>query len=301
MNLFTILKKTKVEFTFKLVTSIVLRGLLLVIPYYWSNLINLVTEEKYSVVSKLIIIILILSLLYYVWCYLNQKSWYNFYNKIYLELTNFVMNANLKNVTIGEYTNIINNDVDIIGTFLGNGVTRFVQIIEFLVIYIYFFNVNKYIFLVTVIISLLMAYVIFFLGSKIQKDNQSRKENLDIKTMNIHNIFDILKKNKEIKDGKFIESTKTYLKSNAKFNVFANGIIYLSLFIIELFRYLIIIYAIYLVSKGRMEIGTIILIYTYYAKILTNFEVLGTISADYQSVKVSINRLMSIKNKEDTK
>ena len=301
MNLFTILKKTKVEFTFKLVTSIVLRGILLVIPYYWSNLINLVTEEKYSVVSKIIIIILILSLLYYVWCYLNQKSWYNFYNKIYLELTNFVMNANLKNVTIGEYTNIINNDVDIIGTFLGNGVTRFVQIIEFLVIYIYFFNVNKYIFLVTVIISLLMAYVIFFLGSKIQKDNQSRKDNLDIKTMNIHNIFDVLKKNKEIKDGKFIESTKAYLKSNAKFNVFANGIIYLSLFIIELFRYLIIIYAIYLVSKGRMEIGTIILIYTYYAKILTNFEVLGTISADYQSVKVSINRLMSIKDKEDTK
>ena len=260
MNLLKILKKTKVEFTFKLVTSIVLRGLLLVIPYYWSNLINLVTEEKYSVVSKLIIIILVLSLLYYVWCYLNQKSWYNFYNKIYLELTNFVMNANLKNVTIGEYTNIINNDVDIIGTFLGNGVTRLVQIIEFLVIYIYFFSVNKYIFLVTVIISLLMAYVIFFLGSKIQKENKNRKENLDIKTMNIHNIFDILKKNKEIKNDKFIESTKAYLKSNAKFNVFANGIIYLLLFIIELFRYLIIIYAIYLVSKGRMEIGTILLL-----------------------------------------
>jgi len=295
MNLFTILKKTKKEFAFKLITGIVIRSLLLIIPYYWSNLINLVTEEKYSVVTKLIIIILILSLLYYVWCYLNQKAWYNFYNKIYLELTNSVMNANIKNISLGEYTNIINNDIDIIGTFLGNGVTRLVQIVEFLIIYIYFLNVNFYIFLITVIVSILMAYVIFYLGSKIQKENKYRKENLDIKTMNIHNIYDVIKSNKKIKDNSFIASTKAYLKSNAKFNVFANAIIYLSLFIIELVRYLIIIYAIYLVSQGKMSLGTVLLIYTYYAKIIANFEVLGTISAEYQSVKVSIKRLNNLK------
>lgn len=300
MNLFTILKKIKGEFAFKLTTSIVIRSLLLIIPYYWSKLINHITEEKYGVVSKLIIIILILSLLYYVWCYLNQKSWYRFYNKIYLELTNNVMNANIKDITIGEYTNIINNDIDIIGTFLGNGVTRLVQIIEFLIIYIYFLNVNFYIFLITVIVSLLMAFVIFYLGNKIQKENKYRKENLDIKTMNIHNIYDILKSNKKIKDDSFIESTKEYLKSNAKFNVFANAIIYISLFVIELVRYLIIIYAIILVSQGKMALGTVILIYTYYAKILANFEVLGTISAEYQSVKVSINRLNNISKKEIT-
>ena len=44
-----------------------------------------------------------------------------------------------------------------------------------------------------------------------------------------------------------------------------------------------------------MEIGTVLLIYSYYTKILTNFEVLGTINAEYQSVKVSINRLSKIK------
>lgn len=43
-----------------------------------------------------------------------------------------------------------------------------------------------------------------------------------------------------------------------------------------------------------MEIGTILLIYSYYAKIITNFEVLGTINAKYQSVKVSVNRLNSL-------
>ena len=59
-----------------------------------------------------------------------------------------------------------------------------------------------------------------------------------------------------------------------------------------------VIYAIYLVSLGKMEIGTVLLIYSYYAKIITNFEVLGTINAEFQSVKVSINRLNKIKSNQ---
>ena len=40
-----------------------------------------------------------------------------------------------------------------------------------------------------------------------------------------------------------------------------------------------------------MEVGSIVLIYTYYDKIIVNFEVLGTISAEYQSFLVSLKRL----------
>lgn len=60
----------------------------------------------------------------------------------------------------------------------------------------------------------------------------------------------------------------------------------------------IIFYAIYLVSIGNIEIGTILLIYSYYDKILTNFEVLGTITADYQSFNVSLNRLNKVTMRE---
>ena len=41
-------------------------------------------------------------------------------------------------------------------------------------------------------------------------------------------------------------------------------------------------------------IGIILLIYSYYDKILTNFEVLGTITADYQSFIVSLKRINKI-------
>ena len=43
-----------------------------------------------------------------------------------------------------------------------------------------------------------------------------------------------------------------------------------------------------------MQIGTILLIYNYYDKIITNFEVVGTISTEYQSFVVSLDRLNKV-------
>lgn len=293
-----ILKKCKKELVYKIISSIFVRGLVLVIPVYWSNTINHVTDNMYEKAIKLVVVTLLLTLMYYIWNYINQRSWYNFYNKLYLEYTSSVIDANIKSVSLGEYTNIINNDIDIIGTFIGNLVTRIIQILEFLVIYIYFFSINKNIFMVTVLISIIMLFIILYFGNKIEVINKKRKDNLDLKTMNIHNIYDILKHKEKIRDKTFIESTIDYLKANAKFNILAQAIIYLVLALIEICRYLIIIYSIHLVSTGNMEIGTILLIYSYYANIISNFQVLGTISAEYQSVKVSISRLNKIKKQE---
>lgn len=298
MDIFTILKKTKKELTHKIITSVVLQILLLIIPVYYTNAINYATIGSYNKSTKLLIITMILSLLYYLWSYFNQKSWYNYYNKLYLEYTNLVTEASVDNVSLGEYTNIINNDIDIIGTFIGNSVTRLIQVFEFLVIYMYFLKVNFYIFLITIIMSIFMFLIIIYFGSKIQIENKSRKDYLDYKTINIHNIYDILKNKKKIKDNSFITSTIKYLESNAKFNLFVNAMIYLVLGFLELCRYGVLIYAVYLVSTNHMEIGTVLLIYSYYTKIINNFEVLGTIDAEYQSVKVSVNRLNKIRTKQ---
>ncbi len=296
MDIITILKRTKKELVKKILTSIMIQGLLLVIPVYWTKAINRATDLDFNSAFKLVVITLILSLLYYLWSYFNQKTWYNYYNKLYLEYTNLVTEAKVDNITLGEYTNIINNDIDIIGTFIGNGVTRIIQVLEFFVIYVYFLTIDTYIFLITLIVSIFMIIVILYFGSRIEYQNKTRKDSLDYKTINIHNIYDILKRKEKIKDNSFIKSTINYLKSNAKYNLFVNAMIFLVLAFIELCRYGIIIYAIYLVSVGSMEIGTVLLIYSYYAKIITNFEVLGTINAEYQSVKVSISRLNNIKN-----
>ena len=100
MDIITILKRTKNELYKKIATSIMIQGLLLVIPVYWTKAVNHATDMDFSVAFKLIVITLILSLLYYLWSYFNQRAWYNYYNKLYLEYTNLVTSANVNDVTL---------------------------------------------------------------------------------------------------------------------------------------------------------------------------------------------------------
>ena len=78
-----VLKKCKKELIYKAVSSIFVRGLVLIIPVYWSNTINHITDNIYDKAIKLVLITLLLTIIYYVWNYINQRSWYNFYNKLY--------------------------------------------------------------------------------------------------------------------------------------------------------------------------------------------------------------------------
>lgn len=138
-----------------------------------------------------------------------------------------------------------------------------------------------------------MIVLMVISSSQIKNENIKRKTSLDKKTVIAHQIYDKLK-DKTIDESifkKFHQSNVEYLRSNKRFNLLAQALIYLVLGIIELTKYGIIIYSVYLVSIGKMEVGTIILVYTYYDKIITNFEVLGTISAEYQSFLVSLKRI----------
>lgn len=291
-----VLGRSKNALVVKVITSIFLQGTLLVVPIFWSKSITYISNALYKKAVIMVVLTLILSLLYYLWYYINQKSWYDLYSKITINFMDNITSVKDKNISLGEYTNIINNDIDIVATFICNGITRIIQVLEFLVIYIYFLNLNKYIFWATIGVSVIIIYIIFMFGNKLQLYNKRRKESLDRKTINIHGLFEIITNRVSAKrDNSLMDSTNVYLYDNAKYNVFAYGMICFVLGLVELFRYVIIIYAIYLVSIGNMEIGGLLLIYSYYAKMLTNFEMLATISADYHSVKVSLDRINKIK------
>ncbi len=299
-----IIKTSKKEVTHKIVTSLFIQGLALVIPVFWSKTINEVTDGNYKVGYYLIIITLLLSLFYYLWSYLNQKVWYTLYNKIYTDYTTITISEtkNINKINLGEYTNILNNDIDIICNFLCNLITRIFQIVEFFIIYAYFISFNFTIFIITIIISILMIIVYIKAGKKVQKLNIKRKSSLDNKTIMLHKLYSALADKKSTITSTMnllSKENKTYLRANYKYNVVIQGIIYFVLGVIEVSRYIIILYSIYLVSIGNIEIGTILLIYSYYGKILSNFEVLGTITADYQSFTVSLTRLNKITMKEN--
>lgn len=294
-----ILKRAKKEVILKVITSLFIQGLALIIPVFWSKTVNEVTDANYKVGYYLIIITALLTIFYYLWSYFNQKTWYKLYNKLYNEYTIETISEtnNINKINLGEYTNILNNDIDIICNFLGNLVTRIFQVIEFFVIYAYFLSFNFIIFFITIIVSILMIIVYFKSGKKVQELNIKRKATLDSKTIMLHKLYSSLadkKSNTNSIINLFTKDNRAYLKANYNYNVIIQGIIFTVLGIIELSRYLIIFYSIHLVRIGMIEIGTILLIYSYYDKILTNFEVLGTITADYQSFIVSLKRLNKI-------
>ena len=191
----------------------------------------------------------------------------------------------------------MNNDIDIICNFFCNLVTRILQVIEFFVIYAYFLSFNFIIFSITVIISILMVIVYFKSGKKVQDLNIKRKATLDSKTIMLHKLYSSLankKSNTNSIISLFTKDNKAYLRANYNYNVIIQGIIFTVLGIIELSKYFIIFYSVYLVKMGMIEIGTILLIYSYYDNIINNFNVLGTITADYQSFIVSLKRLNKI-------
>lgn len=298
-----ILKRANKEVILKTITSLFIQSLALIIPVFWSKTVNEVTDTNYKVGYYLIIITTLLTIFYYFWSYLNQKTWFRLYNKLYNEYTLETISEtnSINRINLGEYTNILNNDIDIICNFLCNLVTRILQIIEFFIIYAYFISFNFPIFISTVIVSILMLIIYIKAGSLVQKLNIKRKSTLDNKTIMLHKLYSSLankKNNINSIMNLFNKDNKSYLKYNHKYNIIIQGIIYLVLGIIEVSRYAIIFYAIYLVSIGNIEIGTILLIYSYYDKILTNFEVLGTITADYQSFNVSLNRLNKVTMRE---
>ncbi len=292
-----VIKKSNKEVIYKIITSLFIQGLLLIIPIFWSKAINEVSNGEFNKTYFLLVITLILSILYYFWSYLNQKTWFKLYNKLYLEYTNIAIGGSkdsITNLTLGEYTNILNSDIDVLCTFLGNSITRVIQVFEFVIIYIYFLSLDFIIFLITFIISILMIMVFVLYSKGIKKENIARKTNLDKKTIQAHELYNCVfykKRNFTKRHHKLYESSVNYLRSHYKFNVLANSIIYTVLGIFEVARYGLIIYGTYLVFLGEIEIGTILLIYSYYSKIISNFEVLGTISAEYQGFKVSLFRL----------
>lgn len=294
-----IINIAKREVILKTITSLFVQSLALIIPVFWSKTVNEVTGSNYKVGYYLIIITALLTIFYYYWSYLNQKTWFRLYNKLYNEYTLETISEtnSINRINLGEYTNILNNDIDIICNFFCNLVTRIFQVIEFFVIYAYFLSFNFIIFSVTVIISILMVIVYFKSGKKVQDLNIKRKATLDSKTIMLHKLYSSLankKSNTNSIISLFTKDNKAYLRANYNYNVIIQGIIFTILGIIELSKYFIIFYSVYLVKMGMIEIGTILLIYSYYDNIINNFNVLGTITADYQSFIVSLKRLNKI-------
>lgn len=297
-----ILKNNYKKISYEFLVCIALRGILLVIPIIYSQSINELSKKDYNKASTLIIISLIIITIYKLFEYLRQVTFYRLYNKLYVDFTNeSIKNAcanslfSLSRFSIGQFNNIVNNDVDVIASYYTNSIYRIVQILEFGFIYYYFYRVNIVLFWLTIGFSLLAMGYLQYKGKYLQKLNIERKEKLDDKLGIINDVFMGIKEIKAFNiinkmNEKVSHKVKRFIQSNSKFNI--TNAIYniISLYFFEIIRLLIMLYGIKLIANHQLEIGVLMIIYSYYQKIIDNFSLISTINVETRGMIVSLNR-----------
>lgn len=302
----SVLKKSKKEFILNIINSIVLRGAVLIIPVIWSYALDNIYEASYDRAIKLIVLSIIITTIYYGLEQLYQVTLYKLYNKLYnlyenVYTDNFYKNSlfSLSRFSLGEYNNLLNSDIDVIASYYANLPMRVIRIVEFLVIYFYFYTINPIIFIITLIVSLVsLGYMIY--GSKeTERLNKIRKDTLDYKTAANHEIYNNIRDIKSFNlYNKVVEKVnkkrKAYLDANAKFNVQSTGVKFISIIIVEIARLLLMIYGIYLIKDGQIEVGALLIIYNYYQKIVDNYTIVSNILISKKSLKVSFSRFSKI-------
>ena len=295
----SILKSCSLEIILKTIISVIYRGTLLIIPILWGRAIDLVTAHNYSAGYRIVLITLAITVGYYVSACLNQVIYYMLYNKMYKKYSGLVYSATINNslyslsrFRIGEFS----NDIDIIVAFISDTIIKIVSILEFLIIFYYFYTIDFMIFLVTVVLCGFMFLFLLCSEKKTKQLNRNRKYHLDRKMAITHEVFHTIKEIKGFYVFKNVNEriknvcTK-YLNANTEYNTFTVVVKQIILGIIEVFRYVVAIYGIYLCSLGKMEIGSILVIYTYYGKVTENYDIIGTLMIGLGDFKVSLQRL----------
>ena len=303
----TVLKVAKWEFLLKLFISVMLRGVLLAIPVLFSIAVNAVTQGDKDLFLTMTIVSIILAGVYRFLEGYNQVSYYKLYSKLFnyyneqaISITKDNSLFSLSRFSPGQYTNMVISDVDIISGFFSSLVIRVVQLIEFLFIFIYFLFLDVYVFIVTFVVTIAMIVLSLKLGKKVQVRNEKRKSKLDkltsasydyiggIKEIKSFNIFD--KIYPSIK-----ERRKDYLDAHADYNVYFNFSNSMILYVFELIRLLAVIYIGTKAMNGLADVGTILVIYNYYQKIIDNFLIVLTLNVEYRNVNVSLERFNHIR------
>lgn len=302
----TILKKCKKEIMLEFIVCIILRAALLIIPILYSNAINFASQTLYEKAVHMLIIYLIIITIYKVTEYIRQHTFYNLYSKMYQDYSikaveNTCANSifSLSRFTMGEYMNILNSDIDVICSFFCNGIYRGIQILEFVFIYYYFYTISLELFIISIVVSLIILVGLLLFGHRLEKLNKTRKDNLDIKTGIVNDIFVGIKEIKGFNILNFVsdkvkQGTGNYVEAHSKYNREYNLSNIVAIFLFEILRLAMLIYGVYMIMDGRFEIGVLMLIYSYYQKIIDNFTLVSTINVEYRSLNVSLKRYHKI-------
>jgi len=229
--------------------------------------------------------------------YMNEGLLKTYNNSLY----------SLSRFSLSEYSNIMSEDFELLSDHYSTLVIRIVEIFQFIYIIIYFFFLNKTIGYLTLFASILVIFLLIYYNKIISNINLERKLRndkrislfqeifLSLKTIKGFNILKVIKRrvNNKIDD---------YIKWHTRLNVSRYNLRQISLGIVDIFRIISLVLGISLIINGKMTLGTITLIYSYYTKLSELFTSIIVLSESTTNMKVAKKRIYKLfqyaKNRE---
>ena len=301
-----VLKKSKKYIFWKIIISIIYRGILMITPIIFGAAVDMVTGGKYREAILISLVGVLAVVLFRINDIVNTYSWHKMYNCIYDNYTKLGVNKvfdnslhSLSRFNIGEFLNIMSTDINIIADFYCQLVMRVIRIFEVLIIFVYFFMIDFYIGVAGVVMGIISLIIIILSSKTIERLNRTKAYAFDrrntiinefllsIREIKAFNIFEPIKK-------RITNSTEEYTKKYLNQRVGEDSFKFSILAFIEAFRWGLFIYGIYLISIGKMEMGSLVIIYNYFAQLIEGFSEFTTINVGLRQLKVSENRFFQL-------
>ena len=301
-----VLKKSMKFVVLKSIISIIYRAIAMITPILFSSAVDYITVGDYTNAFYISIVAIVMVIVFRLFDILNTYSWHKLYNSMYDNYTNVGVNKvfdnslySLSRFNIGEFLNMMSTDINVMADFYCNLIMRLIRIVEVMIIFVYFFLIDLYIGIAGVGMAIVSISVILLSSKKIEKLNKKKSTYFDerntiinefllsIREIKAFNIFKPMKK-------RIDESTKTYTKSYLNQRVGEDIFKFSVLALIEAFRWCMFIYGIYLISKGQMEMGTLLVIYNYFTQLVEGFSEFATINTGIRQLKVAQDRFYQL-------
>lgn len=301
-----VLKKSKKYLIIRFICSLIYRGIAMIIPIIFSTAVNEVTNGEYKSALYISVIGIFSVILFRVFDVINTCTWHKLYNSMYDNYTKLGVNKvfdnsmySLSRFNIGEFLNMMSTDINVMADFYCNLILRLIRIFEVLIIFVYFFAIDIFIGFSGVIMAVISVLVILLSSKMIERLNKNKSVSFDnrntiineyllsIREIKAFNIFEPMKK-------RIDKSTREYSSSYLKQRVGEDSVKFSVLAFIEVFRWCMFIYGIYLIMNGKIEIGSLLVIYNYFTQLVEGFSEFATINTGIRQLKVSENRFYQL-------
>ena len=301
-----VLKKSRKYILLRGICSLIYRGIAMITPILFSNAVNLVTDGKYSKAILISVVAILAVAVFRMFDVICTYAWHKMYNSLYDNYTRLGVNKvfdnsmySLSRFNVGEFLNIMSTDINVMADFYCNLIMRLIRIFEVLIIFVYFFVIDLYLGIAGIVMGVVSISVILLSSKKIEQlnktklylyDNRNTIVNeflLSIREIKAFNIFEPMKK-------RIDDSTQDYSKSFLRQRVGEDIFKFSVVGLIEVCRWGMFIYGVYLISKGQMEMGSLLIIYNYFTQLVDGFSEFATINIGIRQLKVSEDRFYQL-------